>query len=341
MADKKISQLTAATTPLAGSEVLPIVQSSTTVKVSVADLTKGRTIQTTGINDNNNNEAITITTTASAVNEFTVANAATGAEPTLSATGSDTNIGINITPKGTGRTTVTQLTTTSPQIITSINDTNGNELVGITATASAVNEITVANAATGANPVISATGTDTNIGITLTPKGTGNLVLTSGNLVVANGNGIDFSATPNTGTSELLDDYEEGTWSPELTSDGGSTAGKTYSQQIGYYVKIGKVVYYTFAVTFSNKGSSNVNEARLSNFPFTFDAAMAGKYTGYIMEWQDVGLNSIWFALRLLGSTTRAYIETITAASTSTGYYMSTSYTDTTSFRGGGFYFVD
>lgn len=43
MADKKISALTGATTPLAGSEVLPIVQGGSTVKVSVANLTAGRT----------------------------------------------------------------------------------------------------------------------------------------------------------------------------------------------------------------------------------------------------------------------------------------------------------
>lgn len=49
MADKKISALTAASTPLAGTEVLPIVQSSTTVKVSVADLTAGRTQTSNGI----------------------------------------------------------------------------------------------------------------------------------------------------------------------------------------------------------------------------------------------------------------------------------------------------
>lgn len=172
MADKKISQLTAATTPLAGSEVLPIVQSSTTVKVSVADVTKGRTIQTTGINDNNNNEVITITTTASAVNE-----------------------------------------------------------------------ITVANAATGANPVIAATGNDTNIGITLTPKGTGNAVLTTGNLVVANGNGIDFSATSGTGTSELLADYEEGTWEVVLTAATSGTITLLANNNTGAYTKIGNRVF--------------------------------------------------------------------------------------------------
>ena len=47
MADTKISALTSATTPLAGTEVLPIVQSSTTVKVSVANLTAGRAISAT------------------------------------------------------------------------------------------------------------------------------------------------------------------------------------------------------------------------------------------------------------------------------------------------------
>lgn len=62
---------------------------------------------------------------------------------------------------------------TSPKIITDISDTNGNELFKFTATGSAVNEFTVINAATG-NPVqLQATGGDTDIGITLAPKGAG------------------------------------------------------------------------------------------------------------------------------------------------------------------------
>ena len=48
MADKKISELTGATTPLAGTEVLPIVQSGATVKVAVSDLTTGRAVNTNG-----------------------------------------------------------------------------------------------------------------------------------------------------------------------------------------------------------------------------------------------------------------------------------------------------
>lgn len=57
--------------------------------------------------DGSGNELIKLTATASAVNEFTVTNAATGGGPTLSATGDDTNIDINITPKGSGQTSVT------------------------------------------------------------------------------------------------------------------------------------------------------------------------------------------------------------------------------------------
>lgn len=49
MADKKISQLTGAATPLAGTEVLPIVQSGSTVKVSVSDLTAGRSVLVSGL----------------------------------------------------------------------------------------------------------------------------------------------------------------------------------------------------------------------------------------------------------------------------------------------------
>lgn len=54
------------------------------------------------LSDANGNEWIKQTATTSAVNEFTVANAATGNGPTLSATGDDSNVDINLTPKGTG-----------------------------------------------------------------------------------------------------------------------------------------------------------------------------------------------------------------------------------------------
>lgn len=72
------------------------------------------------------------------------------------------------------------LRATSPRFTTDISDSNGNEIFKITATGSAVNEITVANAATGGNPTLSATGGDTNVGIAFATKGTGKVQVTPG-----------------------------------------------------------------------------------------------------------------------------------------------------------------
>ena len=84
------------------------------------------------------------------------------------ADGTGTSVGLNI---GSGK---------KLKLVGDVIDTNGNELLKVTATASAVNELTLANAATGGAPVLSATGGDTNIGIALTPKGTGGVVFPAG-----------------------------------------------------------------------------------------------------------------------------------------------------------------
>ena len=73
----------------------------------------------------------------------------------------------------TGTQTLTNKTLTSPVIGTKISDTNGNELINLTATSSAVNEVTYANAATGNNPTFTASGGDSNVGISFATKGTG------------------------------------------------------------------------------------------------------------------------------------------------------------------------
>ena len=152
MADKKISALTAASTPLAGTEVLPIVQSGATVKVAVSDLTAGRAISATQI------------------------------------------------------------------------------------------------------------------------------TLTAGNVIPANGYGVDFSATPGTGTSELLDDYEEGTWTPVLTA-GVPFTSVTYLEQTGSYTKVGRLVtvrgtIFTSAVVVGLAAGDVI----ISGLPFanSEDASIAG-----------------------------------------------------------------
>lgn len=80
-----------------------------------------------------------------------------------------TSDGTNVTA-GSGN-----LRATSPRFTTGINDSNGNELILVTATGSAVNEITLANAATGNNPTITASGDDANVGINFVPKGSGTI----------------------------------------------------------------------------------------------------------------------------------------------------------------------
>ena len=88
-----------------------------------------------------------------------------------------TNPDIDTLPAGdvtlTGTQTLTNKTLSSPAIGTSILDTNGNQLALLTATSSAVNEVTLANAATGNNPTLTASGDDTNIGLALKTKGSG------------------------------------------------------------------------------------------------------------------------------------------------------------------------
>ena len=68
----------------------------------------------------------------------------------------------------------------------------------------------------------------------------------SGNLAFPSGAGIDFSATSGTGTSELFDDYEEGTWTPVVSAGSIAGTGITYS---GRYTKIGDTVTLYFQAT--------------------------------------------------------------------------------------------
>jgi hypothetical protein len=110
-----------------------------------------------------------------------------GTGVTFGATDKSTKIlfadGTNIIDTGTvsltGVQTLTNKTLTAP-ILDEINDSNGNEEIIFTTTASAVNEITIANATTGNSPNISVTGDDTNIGLSVSTKGTGLILFNDG-----------------------------------------------------------------------------------------------------------------------------------------------------------------
>ena len=121
--------------------------------------------------------------------------------------------------------TLTNKTLTSPKIGTSILDTNGNELALLTATSSAVNEFTIANAATGNGPTLSSTGGDTNIDINVTPKGTGDVVLAgdtvkvgdSGAAAVLTSNGAGTLTVTTGGAADLVLNTNSGTDSSVIT----------------------------------------------------------------------------------------------------------------------------
>ena len=130
-----------------------------------------------------------------------------------------------------------------------------------------VASLTSAGAISGTN--LSASGTlavtgNTTVGGTLV--NTGAITATAG-VVIPNGQGIDFSATSDTGgvASELLDDYEEGTFAVQLGSDSSATL-PTFSNT-GYYVKVGKIVHIHAQVTISGSSSGGSNLHVL--LPFT------------------------------------------------------------------------
>ena len=87
-------------------------------------------------------------------------------------------------------------------------------------------------------------------------------------LAFPNGKGIDFSAAGNTAgmTGELLNDYEEGTWTPEVKGTSGAGTA-SYNTQVGKYLKIGNWVYLTWVLGWSS-GSAG-GEMRTTGFPFT------------------------------------------------------------------------
>ena len=94
------------------------------------------------------------------------------------------------------------------------------------------------------------------------------LTLTDGNVVVANGHGIDFSATSGSGTSELLSDYEEGSFTGTIAD--ASSGGNTGSTHTGYYTKIGALV--TVSINLNNittSGLTSSNVLYLRGLPFT------------------------------------------------------------------------
>lgn len=96
------------------------------------------------------------------------------------------------------------------------------------------------------------------------------IVDAAGNIAFTAGKGIDFSATSGTGTSELFDDYEEGTWTPVYATTGTNFDSVTYdSLTAGRYVKIGNVVHISgYIRTDALDATSATGTVLISGLPF-------------------------------------------------------------------------
>lgn len=129
---------------------------------------------------NNTNRQITVKASTgtgvqipAAARRIVYCNGTTGFFDAINDLPTGTLIGGQAVVTTTGSQTLTNKTLTTPRVGTSILDSNGNEAISITATVSAVNEVTVSNAISGNAPQISATGDNADVSLNLVPKGTG------------------------------------------------------------------------------------------------------------------------------------------------------------------------
>jgi len=284
MANLRISALTASTTPLAGTEVLPIVQSSTTKQVSVANLTAGRAISALSVTSATVG-ATTSTALSLQADGATKATVATTGNLLLgSASEIDTSFRLQITGAGGSISSSVGTNATSFRFI-SANTTSqwsfGNNSPGIQNSGDYLAWNRLPNGGSWSE--------------FLRLDSSGNLTNQAGNFVVGtSGKGIDFSATPGTGTSELLADYEEGTWTPgnsSMTVNSGSWAAT------GTYTKIGRTVFYSVVQT-SGTVSAASGVGMINGFPFTPARPVSCTYSNSAGTLAGVGLletNSVFY----------------------------------------------
>ena len=174
---------------------------------------------------------------------------------------------------------------TFSSLVATTADINGGTIDGVTlGTNSAVTEAQIDNLNINGNAI---TSTDTDGNIALTPNGTGEVDISkvdidggtidgtviggstpeaisgttgtfSGNIVIStSGAGVDFSATSGTGTSELFDDYEEGTFTPTASSSSGTIT--SYTVNGAAYTKVGRMVFVNVDITITDAGTGSAS----------------------------------------------------------------------------------
>lgn len=259
MSNSKISALTGATTPLAGTEVLPIVQSSTTKQISVANLTAGRSVSMATGSGVTGNVASPVTF------EISNSSASTSAGTQLKMLYGATLVGY-VYNRFNGADFETQI--------------QGNDSV-------------LVKTGSGGNNVAKFTS--------------------AGNMEVSTAaKGINFNAnTPASGmTSQLLNWYEEGSYTPSVSAAIGSIISYTSSAT---YTRIGRQITVLFTVTVTNNGTGA--GSLIVSLPFT-----NGSQPSIGVGRENAVVGNILQVFVSASSTTASVFTAVNAYPSATGY---------------------
>jgi hypothetical protein len=344
MADKKISALTSASTPLAGTEVLPIVQGGATVKTTVdslipstvARLNQAQTftgqqtfsngIITNSIYTDVGSEIIVNGTFDSVTTGWTAANTAT---LTIVAGGISGNaLQVSGTSYGRADQSFTTIVGCKYQVSAYYKNGTTSGIFRVSSAAGGAGDIVdlaVSNANwTQLTTTFTATTTTTFVNLFENASGTmlwdsisvkqfalsiASDAFIAGNLIIGtSGKGIDFSADGQAAgmTSELLDDYEEGTWTPSIGGDA------TYTTRTGRYTRVGRLVTFMCDLTINVAGTGD--KGNISGLPY----AASGNNSVYVGYFAGLGASVVSIS-PFVGGTGIALYGLTAAAGTAAG----------------------
>ena len=162
---------------------------------------------------------------------------------------------------------------------------------------------------------------DNSGALALQTAGTTAIAISSGQVITASGSigiggttpsgggvGIAFPATQSASSdANTLDDYEEGTWTPVVTSGGGSLTSYTSA---GSYIKIGQFVFVRFTFTITSAGSASA-DAGVAGLPFS---TTSNSYTEGTNLVREDGVTGTFYGSRVANSSTSFWITALASS---------------------------
>lgn len=214
-----------------------------------------------------------------------------------------------------------------------INSAGQPVVAGTTITATAFNALT-ADLAVALTQSICVDGQTTTTGLIPFAAGFKSDILspfTANGPVSLTAGQVKFPSTQNPSSdANTLDDYEENSWTPLLTVSGGGTA--TYSNQGGFYIKVGRLVFATFDITLSGTGTL-AGALSVGGLPFTVNNSANSRATNILSFSNLTTATTNVFAVAVENTTTAA-LRTAAGAVTTVQNLAAADLTNTTEFSG-------